>query len=292
MKKLSFLVPILLFISAFLSCNNQGKVNQESYDLLQSQKDSCENELNTISGYMEEISRCIDSVSIQEGLLLNIVNPETGAQYSKMEMTERVRQFGDIINRQKLKIRELSQKLTQDESNIAQLKQLTSMVDFLNKQLEERQQQIEKLKMELKDVKAENLNLLSNITILKEDISDLNELNKMQEEALSVQDEMLNEGLVILGTKKELSKEGILTSGGIFKKKKLNISNLNPDKCMKVDIREFKELEINGKNPKILSAMPVNSYTLKKIDKNNYILQINNPTEFWGVSNYLIIQYD
>ena len=57
----------------------------------------------------------------------------------------------------------------------------------------------------------------------------------------------------------------------------------------KVDIRTFTEVTINSGNPKILTQMPASSYRIEK-GKGSSILYILDPTAFWSVSNYLIIQ--
>ena len=91
-----------------------------------------------------------------------------------------------------------------------------------------------------------------------------------------------------IGTKKELTSQGLL-SGGFLQKKRVNHDAINKDMFTKVDIRTFTEVTINSSNPKILTQMPASSYRIEK-GKGSSILYILDPTAFWSVSNYLIIQ--
>lgn len=102
---------------------------------------------------------------------------------------------------------------------------------------------------------------------------------------------MLNEGYVKAGTKKELQAAGLLLSSGLFGKKKLDVSNLNPEQFTKIDIREFQELKIAGKKPKILTQMPESSYRFDSHSDGTTTLVITDPLKFWGISNFLVIEY-
>ena len=57
----------------------------------------------------------------------------------------------------------------------------------------------------------------------------------------------------------------------------------------KVDIREFTELEIPSKSPKLIFSAPKKSYKLQK-GKEGSLLTIIDPEEFWKNSRYLVIQ--
>ena len=83
----------------------------------------------------------------------------------------------------------------------------------------------------------------------------------------------------------------LLAGSGIFGKKKLDVSNLNPEQFTKIDIREFQELKIAGKKPKILTQMPESSYRFDTNPDGTATLVVTDPTKFWSISNFLVIQY-
>lgn len=121
-------------------------------------------------------------------------------------------------------------------------------------------------------------------------IKELKELYLTYMEIFHVIDEIVNERYLKIASKAELRKEGLLT-GGFLKKSKIDFSKIDKQQFRTIDIRYFTELEIDSKNPKILTDVPTDSYTLEKKD-NKTILRITDPVRFWGLSNFLIIQSD
>ena len=119
-------------------------------------------------------------------------------------------------------------------------------------------------------------------------IKELKELIVSYAEILQAKDEEINRVFVKIVSKAELKKEGLLT-GGFLKKSKINYSKINKQQFRSIDIRLFTELEIESKNPKILTEVPPDSYILEK-KANKTILRIIDPGRFWRLSNYLIIQ--
>ena len=95
---------------------------------------------------------------------------------------------------------------------------------------------------------------------------------------------------VKIGTKKQLSAAGLL-KGGFLQKKKVSYENVDKSKFNAVDIRKFREIQLHSNNPKILTPQPSNrSFHFEESGDGNCTLVITNPTLFWSVSNYLIIQ--
>ena len=131
--------------------------------------------------------------------------------------------------------------------------------------------------------------LQKKVTALTEDNTQLSQRVEAQVQALKTQTEIINEGFVKIGTKKTLSDLGIIT-GGFLKKKKVNPNAIQQGQFMRVDIRYFKEIPLNSGNPKILTQMPTSSYRITQTGKNQSVLSILDPTAFWSVSNYLIVQ--
>ena len=82
-----------------------------------------------------------------------------------------------------------------------------------------------------------------------------------------------------------------MTNTGLFKKGQvLKDSDINKDYFTQVDIRTTKEIKLYSKRAELLTTHPSGSYELVKDDKGQLTLKITNPTEFWSVSRYLVIQ--
>ena len=60
----------------------------------------------------------------------------------------------------------------------------------------------------------------------------------------------------------------------------------------KIDIRKVTEVKLSGKKIKILTSHPSGSYKLIGDAKKPTAIQINNPSEFWQKSKFLVIEID
>ena len=90
--------------------------------------------------------------------------------------------------------------------------------------------------------------------------------------------------------KKALKESGLAEGGSLFKKLKVNATNIDKNLFKKIDIRETTSFQIPGSSAEILSQVPAGSYKLTK-GNNATTLTITDPTRFWSVSRFLIIKY-
>ncbi|MCH5229971.1 MAG: hypothetical protein J1F12_08285 [Muribaculaceae bacterium] len=274
-----------------LSCGEKTeKIDKEEYDKVLAQKDSCELELNTLNGYLGEISECVDSIAIQEGVLLNVVNVETGQPYSRKEVKERIQEFGSIIERQKAKIQELSAKLEKSSADSKEIARLSAMVSFLNKQLEEKENQIAQLQIELETSKRSITELTANVETLTTNNMELSSQNRQLDQIVADQTEQMNEGYFLAADKKKLESLGLL-KGGFLKKTTFNAGNISLSDCMKVDIRKFNNVKLKSKKkPDLLTQAPIGSYNFEKTGDGEYTFEIVDSHAFWSISNVVIIK--
>lgn len=241
-------------------------------------------ELDEINFIMSEVSACLDSLAEQEQFLY--VSKE-GVKLPKRTVLENLRNFEELLNRQRQQIAMLQDSLYNRKDSTSRYFKL---VEFLNKELAEKDMTIQTLQKEIAVNKRNIAELQNQKDSLEKDVTDLQEKEKIHKQALEMQSDMLNECYVKVGTKKELQNAGLLISKGLFSKKKVNSSNLNKDLFMKVDIRNFLELPIPAKKIKIITPEPpASSYIIEKASS-GVVLRIQDPTAFWNVSNYLIIQ--
>lgn len=282
-------ILISTIVLALCSCNGRG------YDVsgLVAERDSAleasrrqQLELEDLHSFVAVISDGLDSIAAQEGVLLSN-KTQDGYQLSRKQIRENLKTFGELLERQRLRIRQLEDNL-KDRTDTSSTK-LKTLIGFLNNQLEEKDKTIRSLQKELARKDTNISRLQSDISELKDSVTTLEEKAQIQEEALQTQDVMLNECYLKIGTRKQLQSENLLT-GGLLSKKKVNHSGIDLSKFTKVDIRQFREIRINGKNARILTAMPESSYQLTENRDGTCTLVITDPTAFWSISNYLIIQ--
>ena len=115
--------------------------------------------------------------------------------------------------------------------------------------------------------------------------------NEAKAQTVAAQDKALNAAWFVFGTKKELKDQRILTNTGVFKKGDLmQDDKMNKDYFTQIDIRTTKEIKLYSKSADVLTTHPAGSYALEKDNKGQLTLKITDPTKFWSVSKYLVIQ--
>ena len=260
-------------------------------DALEAERDSLSmagelqtEELNTLSAYVADIAMSIDSIAIQEQVLLSNRDRD-GYFLSRRQIRENLTYFSELIERQRERISMLEDSLAIRGESVANLK---SIVSFLSEQLKEKELEINKMRGVVTEQKRTIKKLETEAVAMQQKIDTLNQKVEFQQEALVVQDQTLNEGFVRVGTKKELVQAGLL-KGKFLSKKGLN-ENLDSSQFMAVDIREFLEMDMVARKVTILTPMPANSYRITQHANGTATLNILNPTRFWSLSNYLIIQ--
>lgn len=257
---------------------HQEVVNQR--DTLMVQNSRNEAMMKELQSYVEEITISLDSIAYLESLLF-LPDPETpNKAVSKIVIRKRLEAFQELVDRQQIKIRSLEDSLNINNANLRSIK---SLLTHMQVQIEQKNVQIEQMKEELQVKEANIKRLKTTVATLKSDVSDLQQQTKDQEEILVFQNDLLNEAYFLMGSKKELTSWGAMSSGK---------ASVNPDlnSFIKVDIRYFTELEIPSAKPKILTTMPASSYTLEKNPDKTTTLRIYDPAEFWKASKILIIQ--
>ena len=141
--------------------------------------------------------------------------------------------------------------------------------------------------------------LTSKVSSLEQDVENISTRSREQDEQLAQQakqlaqqDKQLNTAHVIVGTKKELKKAGIMAKG-VLKNGQVNPELVDLSVFTDVDIRSFKEITLSAYRPKLLTNHPKSSYELNSdedSDEDITFLIIKDPTAFWSMSSFLVIQ--
>ena len=98
----------------------------------------------------------------------------------------------------------------------------------------------------------------------------------------------MNECFYVIGSNKELKANNIISKKFLGKTKVLE-GDFDRTYFTKGDKRTLSELPLHAKNAKILTKHPAGSYEILDIDGSK-VLKINNPTKFWELSNFLVIE--
>lgn len=290
MKTSQIIMPLLMLIFVF-SCKNE-KVDMQHYvaerdSILQDNKNKAQ-QLDELNGVLSTIAIGLDSIAVQENILFNNSGRD-GVRLDKHEIAARLNGMADILARQRAKIQVLQDSLANRKASQG-VEHLQRVVEFLNQQLAEKDQVIRSLRADLNNSKKDITQLRASLSDMKSRAVRAENKTQVLTTALSKQDDVINECYVRIGTKKQLSAAGLL-KGGFLQKKKVNYEDVDKSKFNAVDIRKFREITLKSNNPKILTPQPSNrSFHFEESGDGSCTLVITNPTLFWSVSNYLIIQ--
>ena len=276
---------------SIFSCKNE-KVDMSSYiqerDSIMQENKAKTQQLDELNGVLATIATGLDSIAIQENILFTNKGRD-GVMLNRQQIAANLKGMADILARQRAKIKILQDSLANKKSSQG-VERLQKVVDFLNQQLAEKDQVIQSLRADLNNSKKDITQLRSSLSAMRTKANNAEQKTKVLSNALSKQDEIINECYVKIGTKKQLSAAGLL-KGGFLQKKKINYEYVDKSKFNAVDIRKFREISLRSSNPKILTPQPSNrSFHFEESGDGNCTLVITNPTLFWSVSNFLIIQ--
>lgn len=290
MKTSQIIMPLLMLIFVF-SCKNE-KVDMQHYvaerdSILQDNKNKTQ-QLDELNGVLSTIAIGLDSIAVQENILFNNSGRD-GVRLDKHEIAARLNGMADILARQRAKIQVLQDSLANRKASQG-VEHLQRVVEFLNQQLAEKDQVIKSLRADLNNSQKDITQLRASLSDMKSRAVRAENKTQVLTTALSKQDDVINECYVRIGTKKQLLAAGLL-KGGFLQKKKVNYEDVDKSKFNAVDIRKFREITLKSNNPKILTPQPSNrSFHFEESGDGSCTLVITNPTLFWSVSNYLIIQ--
>ena len=281
---------ILLFIaSAVIVCscnfmeNKLGGLSdaQRERDSLQRVIDEKDMELNDIMGSINEVQEGIRRINEAQGRV-TIADGSRESASSKEIIRENMEFIQEAMQQNREVIAQLKEKLRNSTFNADKLQKT---IENLQQQVEDQAQRIQELEAALAEKDEQLAQQTEAIASLNQDVISLTEDNKSKARQMEAQDKELNSAWFVFGTKSELKEQKILDSGDVLRN-----GNFNKDYFTKIDIRYDKEIKLYSKSAKLLTTHPAGSYNLVKDKQDQYELHITNPTQFWSVSKYLVVQ--
>lgn len=278
---------LIIALGAFLLAGCFGNSNKNEVNPLQHELDSLKNVNTEQAAELEECMSLIDQVN--EGFRLikeaegqfdvadgNLEGGQRDKMMNNMQFVQqKMQENRDLIDALKKKI----------GSSNSKLSALMKQVEKLEADFKEQQARLEQMEAELaeKDVIIEQQN--EQISNLNENVDNLTAENEQRTAEVAAQDKELHKAWFVFGTKKELKENKILDGGEV-----LQNGNYNKNYFTEIDIRYVKEIQLQSKSASILTTHPAGTYQLAKNSEGLYVLTITNPTQFWSVSKYLVVQ--
>lgn len=280
MKKLFLVACVAAF--CLTGCNNgkndsaaQNTAQADSLNGIIAQKDS---EINDLMGTLNEIEEGFQQISEAEHRV-SLAKDGEGVN-KKQKLKEDIQFIADRMKQNRELIAKLQKQLANGTLKGAQLQKT---IEGLQKQLEEKDAQLQTLREELdkKDI---------HIAALDETVNNLNtKTNRLtaesnqKTETINAQDKQIHTAWYVFGTKKELKEQSIIQDG------KVMTGNFNKNYFTKVDIRNLSEIKLYSKSAKLLTIHPSSSYSLVRDANKQYTLRITNSQLFWSTSKYLVV---
>ena len=280
MTKLLLVACVAAF--CLTGCNNgkndsaaQNTAQADSLNGIIAQKDS---EINDLMGTLNEIEEGFQQISEAEHRV-SLAKDGEGVN-KKQKLKEDIQFIADRMKQNRELIAKLQKQLANGTLKGAQLQKT---IEGLQKQLEEKDAQLQTLREELdkKDI---------HIAALDETVNNLNtKTNRLtaesnqKTETINAQDKQIHTAWYVFGTKKELKEQSIIQDG------KVMTGNFNKNYFTKVDIRNLSEIKLYSKSAKLLTTHPSSSYSLVRDANKQYTLRITNSQIFWSTSKYLVV---
>lgn len=285
MKKILFL---LVGVALMSSCgemqrNKNLKAENDSLNVALAERDA------ELEGIMQAFNE------VQEGFrLINEAENRVDLQNGSMEGASAAQKIRDDI-------RFITEKLQSNRDRIAELEkqlnnskyasaQLKKAIANLKEELTAKTQQIETLQTELASKNIRIAELDDAVAGLNQHVNDLVAENQAKAATVATQDKALNAAWFVFGTSSELKDQKIISKKFLQKTKVLQNDDFNKDYFTQIDIRTDKVIRLYSKDAKLLTAHPEGTYELTRDDKDQLSLMITNPTKFWSVSRYLVIE--
>jgi len=276
---------ILLLIPVFFACGRAAKKEAETQkainDSLMAQTMQKDEAINEFIATVNDIQGSLDTIKMKENIINLSTNKNGELKLSaKDQIKSDITSIYLLMEKNKKDLADLTRKLKGSSMNVTEL---TKLVDRLQKDVYQRDAEIGVLRDKLAKlniiIETANLRLDTLSNVVKTQSGKISE----QQQTLAQQDAALNTGYYIVGTEKDLKKNGIIGKG-----EKL-LSDFNKALFTKVDIRKLTEVSILSKKARVISNHPTSSYKLVGDKKIIQSLQINDYKAFWSNVRYLVI---
>lgn len=235
---------------------------------------------------MGDIYTGLDSINMQEGLLYNMGNGESVDRRAEIRQNLANIKARLESNRKLLADMEARLKKSDNQNSV-----LLKTIDQLKSRIASQDEKVAQLESELSSAKEEIETLNAHVAQTAVDLAAEQEAKeKAQAEAEAIEN-AANTVYYAIGTNKELKKNGLLEKKFLGQTKVLK-GDFNESYFTKADKRTLSVIPTGAKKVKIWTNMPEDSYEIVETPEKTKTIKITNPTEFWSMTPFLLIQVD
>jgi hypothetical protein len=276
---------ILLMIPLLFACGRAAKKEAEALkaqnDSIMAQSMQKDEAINEFIATVNDIQGTLDTIKMKQNIINLSTNKNGELKLSaKDQIKSDITSIYMLMEKNKKELSDLSRKMKASGMKVTELQKL---VDRLQTDISARNAEIEVLRDKLAKlnivIETANLRADTLTNVVKNQSSKLTQ----QQQTLAQQDAELNTAYYIVGTAKDLKKNGIIGKGDKL------LSDFNKALFTKVDIRKLAEVSILSKKAKVISNHPTSSFKLVGDKKIIQSLQITDYKAFWSNVRYLVI---
>ena len=277
MKKTLTILSVALVAFMLSSCVEKSKKYQQlmaEKDAVVLENQNIEREYNAALGIISDVENNLQALRDAEGMML--IKNESNTQ--RDQLNSELIQIKETMAINRAKLDSLSIVLENSNKDRAYLR---NTIKKLQAQLAEKEATIAQMQEQLaqKDQEIEGLN--TQVNNLNENLNVANAKNEEQSRLIADQVLEMNKVYYVGATKKALKENGILTSKYILRQE------VPAESFTQADKRELNKIAFEGKKVKVLSAHPLESYTIVN-NENQVVIEISNPELFWSVTKYMV----
>lgn len=287
MKKTLFVVTAVAL--AAVACNNTNKEDEQAAQAMQdatkvelqgaiADRDSLLGLVNQISADMDQIKRLENILSLPSDGENPNRRADIRADISALQQT---------LEQRRVRLAELEEKL--NKSNLTN-SGLRKTIETLRMQIDSQSAEIETLRQSLEEAHANIGRLNQSVDSLSATVDTVTtERDAARLQSVELTNE-LNTCYYVIASNKELKAHNIVESG-FLRKTKLLKGDFDQSYFTVADKRDLKSLPLHSSKCKVLTNQPQNSYEIVDVNGQK-VLRVLNPTAFWSLTNYLVVEID
>lgn len=244
--------------------------------------------VNEMASTFDEIEKNLTFVREKRGQL-TLATAE-GNKTQKEILVEDIRLMNEMLMESSKKIEDLDKKL---KASGFEIKSFKNKIAELNKNILEQDNNIKMLTAELEQRDYRIAEMDNQIAVMHTDILSKSDTISIKSQIIEVKDNELNKAYFVTGSYRELLDKGVIKREGGFlglgKSKDLK-DDPNENYFSELDQRTTQSLPIHSKKAHLITEHPDSSYQFIYENDQVAYLQIEDPSEFWKLTRYLVVE--
>lgn len=288
MKKIAYFIALLFVLSACIG-NNKSEVERlkAENDSLHNAKMMLEEEVNDYFSVLSDVQQNIEKIKTTQNVISVQPLRENTPQDVRNKVMQDMAYLNEMIKNNQTELDNLRSRLKKSTFKLSDVEKTLAQ---LTKQLEIEATKVARLQAVILQKDSLISRLDNKVDSLGKNIDNLNQQNEEKKDVIKSQDQQLHSAWYAIGSKKELRDNKITTSEGLFSAQKVLQSDFNKNYFVKIDARETRTIPLyTSSKVKILTSHPKTSYHLEE-ENDSFMLVITNPSDFWSVSKYLVVE--